>query len=117
VYFASRIADHGLAVHALVANRVHPAFADPESTTRLRARATELRASSGGTDPDADAARRRLADRYETLADLVDLAARERALLADVAQHMGTAPVYVPFLDHDVHDLRALHEVGRYLVG
>lgn len=120
VYFAEQIATHGLTIDGLVANRVHPAFANAADAVRLRDRATALRASAGAaepTDPDADAARRRLADRYDTLADLADLAARERAVLAEVAAHMGTAAVYVPFLTHDVHDLRALHEVGRHLVG
>jgi anion-transporting ArsA/GET3 family ATPase len=119
IYFAEQIATHGLAIDGLVANRVHPEFADPDGADRLRTRADELRGrpDSGDTaGPDADAARRRLADRYDTLADLADLAARERIVLSEVAAHMGTAAVYVPFLDHDVHDLRALHEVGRYLV-
>jgi anion-transporting ArsA/GET3 family ATPase len=121
IYFAEQIATHGLSIDGLVANRVHPTFADPADADRLRTRATELReeavGNGGSPEPDADAARRRLADRYDTLADLADLAARERAVLAEVAAHMGTAAVYVPFLDHDVHDLWALHEVGRYLVG
>jgi len=117
IYFAEQIATHGLTIDGLVANRVHPEFADPADATRLRDRAAELRVVDGTPGPDADAARRRLADRYETLADLADLAARERTVLAEVAGHMGTAAVYVPFLDHDVHDLRALHEVGRHLVG
>ena len=117
VYFAEQIATHGLTIDGLVANRVHPEFSAPAEAGRLRARAAELRAVGDTGDADADAARRRLADRYETVADLADLAARERTVLAEVAAHMGTGAVYVPFLDHDVHDLRALHEVGRYLVG
>ena len=117
IYFAEQIATHGLTIDGLVANRVHPEFADPTDGPRLRARAAELRATGDTGEPDADAARRRLADRYETVADLADLAARERTVLAEVAAHMGTRAVYVPFLDHDVHDLRALHEVGRHLVG
>jgi len=120
VYFADQIALHGLAIDGLVANRVHPAFAAPTDVARLRPRAAALReAPTGdeGSGPDAEAARRRLADRYDTLADLAALADRERVLLAGVATHMGTTAVYVPFLDHDVHDIAALHTVGRYLVG
>ncbi len=116
-YFATRIADHGLAVDALVANRVLPAFTEPADADRLRARADVLRRRPATPDADADAAGRRLADRYETLADLAVLAARERTVLAEVAVAMGTTPVYVPYLDHDVHDLRALREIGRHLVG
>ena len=121
VYFAEQIATHGLSIDGLVTNRVHPEFAAPGDVDRLRARARDLReqapSTPGPSEPDADAARRRLADRYETAADLAALAAREREVLAEVAAHMGTSAVYVPYLDHDVHDLRALHEVGRYLVG
>jgi anion-transporting ArsA/GET3 family ATPase len=117
IYFAEQIATHGLSISGLVTNRVHPAFAAATEVERFRARAAELRVGVDDADPDAGAARRRLADRYDTLADLADLAARERTVLAEVAEHMGTSPVYVPFLPHDVHDLSTLHEVGTYLVG
>jgi anion-transporting ArsA/GET3 family ATPase len=117
VYFADQIATHGLTIDGLVANRVHSEFFVPGQAARLRDRAAMLRAPGDAAEPDADAARRRLADRYETAADLADLAARERTLLAQVAGHMQTSAVYVPFLDHDVHDLTALHEIGRHLVG
>jgi anion-transporting ArsA/GET3 family ATPase len=121
VYFAQQISTHGLAISGLVANRVHPVFAEAEAVDRLRARAADLReptAPGPAVGPDADAARRRLADRYDTLADLAALASRERAILSDVAEQMGTpAVVYVPFLAYDVHDVATLHEVGRALVG
>ena len=116
-YFAERIADHGLAVDALVANRVLPAFAEADAAPDLRARATALRHRPATDDPDADAAGRRLADRYDTLADLAVLGDRERTVLSEAAVAMGTRPVYVPYLDHDVHDLRSLREIGRHLVG
>lgn len=116
-HFAERIADHGLTVDALVANRVLPAFAEADAAADLRARATALRDRPATDDPDADAAGRRLADRYDTLADLAVVAARERAVLTEAATAMGTRPVYVPYLDHDVHDLGALREIGRHLVG
>ncbi|MFM8304685.1 MAG: ArsA family ATPase [Actinomycetota bacterium] len=119
-YFADQIATHGLSVNGLVANRVHPPFAAPDAVAGLRRRAEALRNTPSGDEasgPDAEAARRRLADRFDTLADLSALADRERARLAGVATRMGTTAVYVPFLDHDVHDIAALHEVGRHLVG
>ena len=86
---------------------------------RLRSCAAELRRHADLDDHDADvaAARRRIADRYDTLADLAELAARERTVLQEVAGRMGTTVVYVPLFAHDVHDLTALHEVGTYLVG
>ena len=120
-YFAEQIATHGLSISGLVTNRVHPEFAAADDVDRLRARATHLRHSEDTGEaegPDASAARRRLADRYGTLADLAMLAARERTVLGDAAERMGTpAVVFVPFLAHDVHDVPTLHEVGRYLVG
>jgi anion-transporting ArsA/GET3 family ATPase len=116
-YFADQIAAHGLTISALVANRVHPAFAPESEIDRLRARAADLRRSAT-VGADAAAAARRLADRYDTLADLAVLAARERRVLADVAERMGPSSLaYVPFLEHDVHDLPTLLEIGRHLLG
>ncbi len=116
-YFADQIAQHGLSISALVTNRVHPAFAPDAAVARLRVRAEELRRPTPA-GADARAARRRLADRYDTLADLATLAARERAALEEVAAQLGApTAVYVPFLAHDVHDLATLHEVGRHLMG
>jgi anion-transporting ArsA/GET3 family ATPase len=115
-YFAEQVAAHGLEIRALVANRVHPAFAPAESVGALRSRAARLRHSETAV-PDPDAALRRLADRYDTLADLAELAGRERVVLAEAAAAMGATHVtYVPYLDHDVYDLAALHEVGRHLL-
>ena len=119
VFFADRIADHGLRVDALVANRVHPAFAAGADVERLRGVATAVRdAGAAEPGPEADAAARRTAERLATLADLAEIAARERAALDRVAQRTG-APgvVVVPLLAHDVHDVAALRAVGRALTG
>ena len=119
VFFADRIADHGLRVDALVANRVHPAFAAGADVERLRGVATAVRdAGAAEPGPEADAAARRTAERLATLADLAEIAARERAALDRVAQRTG-APgvVVVPLLAHDVHDVAALRSVGRALTG
>ena len=115
VYFAQRLDDSELAISALIANRVLPQFAPADEVPRLRSRAAALRAASDG-GPEADAAARRLADRYDTLADLATIAAREHADLAGVAARMGGPPVaFVPFMAHDVHDVAALRDVGRHL--
>lgn len=117
-FFAQRLADHGFAPSALVANRVHPLFAPVDTVVRARERAAGLRRDHAAAGPDVVAAARRLADRYETLADLVELASRDRALLAGVAERLGAPAVaYVPLLAHDVHDLAALREVGAHLLG
>ena len=75
-FFAQAIGDHGLRVSGLIVNRVHPHFG-PERGDALHARARALRDL-----PRADAAtteaRRRLADRLETLGDFQEVAARER---------------------------------------
>ncbi len=115
IFFADQLDESEFAISALVANRVQPAFAPATDLDRLRARAAELRATPE-LGPDAGAAARRLADRCDTLADLAALAAHERAVLGEVAQHMGAPPVaYVPLMAHDVHDLDALRQVGRHL--
>ncbi len=99
---------------------MHPAFAAAADVARLRPRAAALRERPPATTARAPTPRphdgawptaTRPSPTWPTLAD------RERVLLAGVAAHMGTTAVYVPFLDHDVHDIAALHEVGRYLVG
>jgi anion-transporting ArsA/GET3 family ATPase len=110
VYFGDQLAAHGLSIAALVANRLHPLFADPADIERFREAAATLRGRG-------DVAARHLADRYDTLGELTVLAARERAVLEDAAKHMGTTAVHVPYLARDVHDLAALHEVGEHLVG
>jgi anion-transporting ArsA/GET3 family ATPase len=109
-YFADRLTEHGMAVEALIVNRVHPHYgsAPPE---RLRARAAELRAGN------SDAATR-LAARFANLADLEDVAEREQRELAGLEDRLGNASVaHVPELDHDVFDFAALRAVGRHLVG
>jgi anion-transporting ArsA/GET3 family ATPase len=114
-FFAQRLDDSAFAISALVANRVLPQFAVSDEVRSLRVRAGGLRGAAEA-GPDAGAAARRLADRYETLADLAALAAREHRDLEGVAERMGGPPVaFVPFMAHDVHDVTALREVGRHL--
>ena len=115
IFFADKLDESEFAISALVANRVQPAFAPDTDVDRLRAHAAKLR-TTPELGPDAGAAARRLADRCDTLADLATLAAHERSVLGEVAQHMGAPPVaYVPLMAHDVHDVDALRQVGRHL--
>ena len=91
-YFAERLATSAVPVAALVVNRVHPRFGDgvpPEPRTPLHANLAELRRMADGEARHLDA-----------------LAAR-----------VAPAPVVrVPFLDHDVHDLDTLAEIGAHLL-
>jgi anion-transporting ArsA/GET3 family ATPase len=111
-YFADRLTEHGMVVEALVVNRVHPHYTE-SSPGELRARAAEIRARDGHGDAAA-----RLAARFVNLADLEEVAERERRELAGLEDRLGNAAVaHVPELDHDVFDFAALHAVGRHLVG
>ena len=70
VFFADRIADHGLSVDALIVNRVHPQFGE-ELAAGLRARAEHLVGES--REGEAKAAAVRLAMQYENLADFQEI--------------------------------------------
>jgi anion-transporting ArsA/GET3 family ATPase len=108
-YFAERLTDHGMAVEALIVNRMHPHYCN-EPPEALRTLAAEFGARDG------DAARR-LAAGFRNLAELEEVAVRERRELAGLEDRLGDAAVvHVPELDHDVYDFSALHAVGRYLV-
>ena len=76
----------------------------------LRSRASALTAAPSE-------AATRLAARYANLADLEQVAARERAELAGLEERLGNAAVaHVPELDHDVFDFAALRAVAKHLM-
>ena len=109
-YFARRLADGEFTVDALIVNRVHERYCDAEPAT-LRDRARELAARRSEASD-------RLAAHYANLADLDEVAVRERAELAGLEHRIGDASVaYVPELGHDVHDFAALRAVGNHLMG
>ena len=113
-YFAEQIGDHGLAVDALVVNRVHPQFG-AELAAGLRARVETLHQLEFGRRSERQA-RDRLADRYQNLAEFNEIAERERAYIETVRVRTRTAAVaFVPYLPHDVHDFTALAVIGRIL--
>jgi len=102
-YFARKLAEAGIAVRALVINRMHPRFGDglPEAA---RARAETLE----GTD---------LGGLYRNLADFQLVASREEEHLAGLTEAVDPAPVVrVPFLSSDVHDLPGLTAVAAHLL-
>jgi anion-transporting ArsA/GET3 family ATPase len=112
-YFADKLTEHGMVVEGLIVNRVHPHYID-ESPEGLRMRALALRAASTGARGEAAA---RLAARYANLADLEQVAQREREALAGLEDRIRDAAVaHVPELNRDVFDFGALRAVGRHLV-
>lgn len=114
LFFAARLTDAGMTRDAFVINQVHPLMAEPgDKASALEA---EVKARLGETDLDVarlvermrraldDARLRAVADRLET--DRLETIAGKGALFVEV-----------PVLDEDVHDLRSLHRVSRYLMG
>jgi anion-transporting ArsA/GET3 family ATPase len=109
-YFARRLADGDFAVDALVVNRMHQRYCSTGPAV-LRDRARELAGRRGD-------ASNRLAEHFANLADLEEVAAREREALAGLELRIGDASiVHVPELGHDVHDFAALRAVGNHLMG
>ncbi|HEY6532186.1 MAG TPA: ArsA-related P-loop ATPase [Acidimicrobiales bacterium] len=101
-YFADKLAEAGIAVRALIVNRVHPRFST-ESLSVLRRRADALSDTP-------------LASFATNLAEFSSVAATEEAHLAGLTGRLGSAPVVrVPFLDSDVHDLPGLDRIAAHL--
>jgi anion-transporting ArsA/GET3 family ATPase len=101
-FFAERLGEAGIAVKALVVNRMHPGFG-----TGLPEAARERARSLDGTD---------IGGLYANLADFRLVAAREEEHLSGLAEQVAPAPMLrVPFLRSDVHDLDGLAEVGSHL--
>jgi anion-transporting ArsA/GET3 family ATPase len=104
-HFARRLEEQGLAVRALVMNRMHPPFGGLPAH-EARARAEE----AGGPGQPLGAL-------WSNLADFRAVAEREEETLAGLAARVAPAPVVrVPLLDDDVHDLDGLALVGRHLL-
>ena len=102
-YFADKLAEAGIAVRALVVNRMHPRFG-----SGVVGRAQEQADARKGTD---------LGGLYQNLADFELVASREEEHLAGLADAVYPAPVVrVPFLSSDVHDLDGLSKVAEYLL-
>ena len=101
-YFAERLAEAGIAVRALVVNRMHPRFGDG-----LAEATGERAATLDGSD---------LGSLYRNLADFQLVASREDEHLAGLADVVAPAPVVrVPFLSTDVHDLEGLAGLAQHL--
>ena len=107
-FFARRLGESGIAVDALVVNRVHPRFGG----TGAEGSAGALRLRSESLEGTA------LGSLYANLADFRQVAESEEAHVEVLAREVAPAPVVrVPILDDDVHDLEGLRRVGAHLVG
>jgi anion-transporting ArsA/GET3 family ATPase len=102
-FFAAKLAETGIAVRALVVNRMQPRFGDGSSASAA-ARAVTLGGSAIGAH-------------FRNLAEMQAVADREDEHLADLAEEVAPAPVIrVPLLSTDVHDLATLGEVADHLL-
>jgi len=100
LFFHRRLIERDMPFVGFIVNRLHPATA----------------ASAGrGTAPDIDDD---LGDRLvEVFKDYSRLSKAEMKNVARLEDETGAAPVLVPELEGDVHDLDGLHEVGELLLG
>lgn len=103
-FLAHALHDGRYRLGAIVVNMVHPLPA-PISDTLL------ADAAAGRLDGP-------LADQVAYHHELTELATAERVELAELLALAGGAPVReVPLLDHDVHDVDALSELGQLIAG
>ena len=100
LYFHRRLVERKMPFVGFIVNRLHPATAG---------------AAGRGLAPDIDDD---LGDRLvEVFKDYSRLSGAEMKNVARLEDETGTAPVLVPELEGDVHDLDGLHEVGELLFG
>ncbi len=105
LFFAAQLRDYGFEVEALVVNRLHPRFGEKAGSG---SGADRLRAQTLAGTP--------LGPLFANLADFRQVAEREEAHFAALAEQVRPAPVVrVPFLASDVHDLGGLAELNRSL--
>ncbi len=101
LYFHRRLVEKKMPFVGLVVNRLHP---DPAAGARR-----------GGTPPRLEPA---FAEKLVAVhRDLRTLARAERRGLARLEVDTGMAPLLVPELESDVHDLRGLAEVAAAIFG
>ncbi|MFA9564216.1 MAG: ArsA family ATPase [Acidimicrobiales bacterium] len=102
-YFADRLAETDIGVHALVVNRMYPRFS--------RRRSTQV------AERAADLAETPLAPFARALADFDIAADREHHHLSDLTRAVHPAPVVqVPILESDVHDVEGLEELAAHML-
>jgi anion-transporting ArsA/GET3 family ATPase len=106
-YFTERLHDTGIAVRALIVNRMQPDF---DAGGGLAAHPDALRERAGSLAGTA------LADHYTCLADARSLARGESSNLEGITARVAPAPVVrVPILPFEVSDLASLQALGRVM--
>ena len=106
VYFHRKLVEAKLPFGGVIVNKVH------YPSEHLRADGEDLRGALATGLGDDDLARR-VADNFTDYQVLAERDARNIDHLA--AELRTSAVIRVPYLDEDVHDLRGLSEVNRYL--
>jgi anion-transporting ArsA/GET3 family ATPase len=101
-FFAEKLTEAGIAVQALVVNRMHPRFSPAPSVGVAEA-------------PPRGAAGTPLAPLLRNLAELSRMADDEEAHVASLAARLEAPAVRVPELETDVHDLPGLARVAAYV--
>jgi anion-transporting ArsA/GET3 family ATPase len=99
LYFHRRLEERGMPFVAFIVNRLHPA-----------ATGTTARGEADVDDELGEVL-------VEVFRDYSRLAKSEMANVARLEKETGEAPVIVPELEGDVHDLDGLHEVGELMLG
>lgn len=117
LYFSARLADSGLAVAAVVVNRLQPRFG--QATSAQACAAADVAQESGADQ---------LAALWRNLGELRALSDAEDAIIAPLANPHNDAAnssddddtpvlVRIPTLASDVHDLAGLIEIAAHLFG
>ena len=103
-YFADRLTDSGLAVAAVVINRLQPRFGSISAET-----AASTARSLGDEEPTQ-------ARMWQNLAELTRLADAEESVIAPLVEAAGNETVHrVPLLRDDVHTVEGLREIATHL--
>ena len=106
-FFAAKLAETGIAVRALVVNRMQPRFGGSAPHTSSEAAAARAETLAGTA----------IGGHFRNLAEMQAVADREDQHLADLAEEVAPAPVIrVPLLSTDVHDLATLGQVADHLL-
>jgi len=96
-FFAARLGEAGIGIHALIVNRMHPRFPCVGAVDGAAVRGTPL------------------APLYRNVADLARMADGEEDHVTGLAERVQAPAVRVPELETDVHDIRGLTRMARYL--
>lgn len=117
-FFIDRLADEGMPLSGVIANKVIPqrfvgedvgealdALADPDG-----AKIAEI------TETDPDAAADTLEQARRALVTLSDLARRDASRLTELEQRTKRPVAAVPLFTTDVHDLESLNQLVRYVL-